>query len=75
MANFTNRNRVRTNTPECPRCGSFMISRMNKSNQSRFWGCSNFPVCAGTRDVDGNSAGVDSDNTREDEPKWNRRYE
>lgn len=30
-----------------------MISRLNKRENSRFWGCSNYPKCKGTRDSDG----------------------
>jgi ssDNA-binding Zn-finger/Zn-ribbon topoisomerase 1 len=39
----------------CPDCGSKMISRLNKSNNQRFWGCSQYPKCKGTRDTDGRS--------------------
>lgn len=38
----------------CPTCNSKMISRKNKEG-SRFWGCSNFPNCKGTRDSEGRS--------------------
>ena len=37
----------------CPDCDGPMVSRLNKSNQSRFWGCAKFPECRGTRDVNG----------------------
>lgn len=39
----------------CPECSSKMVSRKRKSDGVRFWGCSRFPQCKGTRDSDGNS--------------------
>lgn len=38
---------------ECPRCGARMISRKNRDTGQRFWGCSNYPACKGTRNTDG----------------------
>jgi len=35
--------------PICPRCGEAMIGRSNKRTMERFWGCSKFPKCMGTR--------------------------
>ena len=35
-------------TPSCPRCGSAMLRRTNKTTKSEFWGCVNFPRCRGT---------------------------
>lgn len=35
--------------PVCPRCGEAMIGRSNKRTMERFWGCSKFPKCMGTR--------------------------
>lgn len=40
---------------QCPKCGQKMVSRLNKKNQQRFWGCSQYPKCDGTRDTDGKS--------------------
>lgn len=37
-----------TATPACPRCGSPMVTRTNKSSGQSFWGCSTFPRCRGT---------------------------
>ena len=37
----------------CPDCGGEMVSRQNRRDQSRFWGCKKYPVCKGTRTVDG----------------------
>ena len=55
-------------TVECPKCGSEMQLRTawrgrNAGNQ--FWGCSQFPRCRGTRDVD---AGDDSSSDAKVEP-------
>lgn len=40
---------------KCPKCKGPMISRLNKRDSSRFWGCKSFPQCNGTRDVNGMS--------------------
>lgn len=41
-------------TPVCPRCGSDMklreARRGNNAGQ-KFWGCSNYPNCRGTREL------------------------
>jgi len=62
-----------TNKPEnlkCPDCQGPMVSRLNKVNNTRFWGCKDYPRCKGTRDVDGLSKkdrellkNADSDNS------------
>jgi len=46
----------------CPECSSKMVSRKRKSDGARFWECSNFPACKGTRDSMGRSK---SDRDRE----------
>jgi hypothetical protein len=33
----------------CPRCEGMMVTRRNGVTGERFWGCSNFPSCKGTR--------------------------
>lgn len=38
-------------TPNCPKCSKPMVQRTNRQNQSKFWGCSTFPVCKGTRNI------------------------
>jgi len=35
--------------PNCPKCGSIMVKRINFSNYNNFWGCPNYPDCNGTR--------------------------
>jgi restriction system protein len=40
--------------PTCPRCGSKMVMREAKRGANagqRFWGCSSYPACRGTRDI------------------------
>jgi restriction system protein len=32
-------------TPTCPSCGTKMIRRERRSDQSAFWGCPSFPAC------------------------------
>ncbi|UYO62781.1 topoisomerase DNA-binding C4 zinc finger domain-containing protein [Acetobacterium wieringae] len=34
--------------PECPECGKKMVIR---EGYSKFWGCSNFPTCNGSRKI------------------------
>lgn len=36
--------------PMCPKCGSHMKER-NGRNKTKFWGCSNYPNCKGTRNI------------------------
>lgn len=38
-----------TLSPSCPRCQGPMVERQNRATQSRFWGCSDYPKCRGTR--------------------------
>lgn len=38
--------------PSCPRCQGAMVERQNRATQSRFWGCSAYPKCRGTRPID-----------------------
>lgn len=46
-----------------------MVSRLNKEKQQRFWGCSTYPQCKGTRDTDGMSA----EERRGERPKYEER--
>jgi ssDNA-binding Zn-finger/Zn-ribbon topoisomerase 1 len=61
----------------CPECGGSMTPRM--SQHGKFWGCSDYPRCRGTRDSMGQSKedreanrsyqdGDESDYT----PRWDR---
>ena len=36
----------------CPRCGSPMVVRRNRSSGQQFLGCSLYPACYGTRELD-----------------------
>ena len=38
---------------ECPDCGSEMRLRTNRQDGNKFWGCTKYPNCRGTRDEDG----------------------
>lgn len=42
---------------ECPKCGGKMKVRRNRATQDYFAGCSNFPECKGTREMDGTVGG------------------
>ena len=66
----------------CPECGTWMVSRVNRQNGQRFWGCHLFPECKGTRDTGQSKAEREAD--REtlkwkaitgDPPRRSRRYE
>jgi len=49
-----------------------MISRANTTTGQRFWGCSNYPTCKGTRNTDGESK-YEREGDRE--PSKSRRWE
>jgi len=38
-----------TDKTKCPRCSSSMVERTNKKSGEKFFGCSSFPRCNGTR--------------------------
>ena len=62
----------------CPLCGSKMVSRQTRSTGQRFWGCSQYPKCKGTRDTDGRLADERDDDRRRDAElatRKSRRYE
>jgi len=40
---------MRSSELACPRCGSPMIRRIRRADNSPFWGCSRYPACWGTR--------------------------
>lgn len=39
-------------TPACPKCGKKMHQRANRRTKERFWGCSAYPSCHGTRQLE-----------------------
>lgn len=55
------RNRaVSTDVPKCPKCGKPMLRRMQNKGQMQgreFWGCSGFPGCNGTRNIENADVG------------------
>jgi restriction system protein len=47
--------------PECPKCGAAMVlreARKGPNAGSRFWGCSRFPQCRGTKEADAGGQSV-----------------
>jgi restriction system protein len=38
-------------TPPCPKCGREMQLRANRRTNERFWGCTTYPACRGTRQL------------------------
>jgi len=48
--------KVEQEGPLCPRCKGSMRKKKNKSNGTRFWGCSKYPECRGTVDIAGTEA-------------------
>jgi restriction system protein len=54
--------------PTCPLCGKLMILRTARQGVragSQFWGCSGFPECKGTREIDRSDQSDRSDPTDE----------
>ena len=43
-----------SNAPSCPECGSPMILRTARNTGNKFWGCSKFPNCRGTKGYSAN---------------------
>jgi restriction system protein len=43
-------------SPRCPKCGKAMAQRTNRRTNDRFWGCSTYPSCRGTRQLDESAA-------------------
>ena len=39
-------------TNVCPKCGKLLVRRTNKKDGSKFIGCSNYPKCKYTRNID-----------------------
>ena len=44
------------NGVKCPKCGSMMVPRQNRTNGNMFFGCEKFPECRGTRPYQDGSA-------------------
>jgi len=42
---------MRETTPPCPKCGKEMHLRANRRTNERFWGCTSYPSCRGTRQL------------------------
>ena len=42
---------------ECPDCGGQMVLRTNKQTNKKFWGCTSYLSCTGTRAVEGDGKG------------------
>ena len=56
---------------KCPDCDGEMVSRLNKQNNTRFWGCKSYPKCKGTRDSNGESR-QERESPRDTEEQWDR---
>jgi very-short-patch-repair endonuclease/RecA/RadA recombinase len=65
------------NQPQCPRCGSRMALRTARGSGTRFWGCTRYPSCRGTRNYGGAQAGgrplPSEGGVRRDTPSGSRR--
>lgn len=49
--------------PECPECGKPMARRKARSGKNvggEFWGCTGYPECTGTREVEGSRGSRES---------------
>ena len=63
----TDRSDQTEQSPDCPACGKDMVlrtARQGKLNGSRFWGCSGFPECRGTREFERSDGSVGSDGSQ-----------
>jgi ssDNA-binding Zn-finger/Zn-ribbon topoisomerase 1 len=72
----TVRVRPQTESPYCPKCGGRMVRRDPKEGQEwpAFWGCSQFPDCNGTREIDQRTEkAIIDDNPWP--PRWHEDYE
>lgn len=70
------------NTPDCPDCGAPMVSRARQpkawetdQQPRRFWGCSTYPRCKGTRDDMGRSRHEREEARSENPAPRRRRWE
>lgn len=36
----------------CPNCGASMVKRTRRNDGAEFWGCTKYPECKGTRNMD-----------------------
>lgn len=54
---------------ECPICGAAMVSRKQAATGQRFWGCSKYPACRGTRNTDGEAPRARPSVEEEDAPR------
>ncbi|MEW9623578.1 topoisomerase DNA-binding C4 zinc finger domain-containing protein [Rhodanobacter geophilus] len=39
-------------SPACPKCGKEMMQRTNRRTNDHFWGCTGYPSCHGTRQLE-----------------------
>lgn len=63
----TDRSDQTEQSPDCPTCGKDMVlrtARRGKLSGSRFWGCSGFPECKGTREFETSDGSVGSDGSQ-----------
>ena len=57
--------------PACPDCGKAMVlrtARQGKLSGSRFWGCSGYPECRGTRELASDGSGRSDGSRRKEKP-------
>lgn len=40
-------------TPSCPSCGTKLVKRKNRKDNSEFWGCRSYPACRYTLNTAG----------------------
>lgn len=56
--------------PTCPQCGIQMRLRTRKFDGKQFYGCSNYPTCHGTRELDWEARAAVVQEVKEKEFKW-----
>jgi four helix bundle suffix protein len=63
LTDRTDRSDQKEQAPPCPNCGKAMVlrtARQGNEIRSRFWGCSGYPECRGTRELEHGGRSVGS---------------
>lgn len=56
--------------PKCPDCEEEMVLRTRKADSVKFWGCSTFPECRGTRNIKPDGTPEEDDELFDDWGWW-----
>lgn len=56
--------------PKCPDCYEIMVLRTRKSDGKKFWGCSTWPECSGTRNIMPDGTPEEDEDIFDDDSVW-----